>query len=366
MRMFFVVSIVLLLLLGVLEIYLRFYTSYNEPYFDKQNKIIKRKPNTQGEYKTQYTNSGYFKINNDGWNSHRDYFQRESYSNADSLNSKIRIAIVGHSNIEGLRVPVDKTLSKIFEEDLNRNGISAEVYTFGFGGMHMAQAMDISRYVVSKYTPDILIIGTLSCDFLFENSCWKNFLNLDVKSNGEIEEILPKRFYNESESIFSFLHFCKTFKYLDEKSGIGFRLKRTDKKQTYVQNDSILNLKYNFGADYILKEFECLPGKTQEDILPVFFIKFPDIVPSYNYSFEKVNLSTIDYERNWIENKIEGRNFKIIDLKNTLYDDYLKNKQNFDFKNDYHLNQHAHKVIGEYLSDYFQKYFKQKHEERQH
>ena len=145
------------------ELYIRLFCNYCEPWFDKSKKILKRKPDTEGIYRTEFTNTGYYRINNKGWNSHQEYYERQDTKDREQ---KFRIAIVGHSNIEGLRVPVDKTMSKILEDDLNKNGIPTEVYTFGFGGMHLVQAMHVSRYIANQLHPNVLIIGTMLDD------CW--------------------------------------------------------------------------------------------------------------------------------------------------------------------------------------------------
>jgi hypothetical protein len=57
---------------------MRLFTSYCEPQFDNKYKIVKRKKNTEGIYRTENTNTGYFRINDEGWNSHRDYFKEEA------------------------------------------------------------------------------------------------------------------------------------------------------------------------------------------------------------------------------------------------------------------------------------------------
>ena len=93
----------------------------------------------------------------------------------------------------------------------------------------------------------------------------------------------------------------------------------------------------------------------RENEIPVFFIKFPGIIPSYNYNFEEIS-------PNFKQNKwpfagiIRKKNFRIIDLGKAFMNDCSLHSYKYDFENDYHYNSHAHKVIGVELSKHIQLY----------
>jgi hypothetical protein len=338
-------------LLVLLEIYTRLFGNYCEPWFDKHSKIIKRKKNTQGTYKTKNTENGYFRINNEGWNSYRDYFKEKKYSVGKG--KKIRIAIIGHSNIEGLRVPVEKTSSRILENELVGQGKNVEVYTFGYGGMHLAQALHVSRYVMHEFAPDIIIIGTLLDNFLLRTSDKRNFLSLNIVED-KIIEVLPDKYQEEYHSPFSFLYFFKAVKYTDIRFSIGEKIislfsnfrNETEPVNHYLRIQDTNYKKVLFqGIDYLLNEFKKIDNQAQ-----IIFVDFPQKIPSYNV---KANIPEfLSQHHSRIIEEIENYGFHIVDIKTDLYNDYSKNRVFFDFPGDAHYNQRAHEVIGKSFSDY--------------
>lgn len=340
----------------VLELYIRIFGNYCEPWFDKKDKIVKHKPNTEGVYKTEFTNTGYFRINNEGWNSHRDYFRRQE---TGKQKNKFRIVIVGDSNIEGLRVSIDKTMSKILENELNKNGIPAEVYTFAFGGMHLAQAMHISRYAVNHFQPDLLLIGTMLDDFWAHSTEKKNFLNLSL-DNGTVQEVLPQNYVYEENSAFSFLYFSKLIYYFDIKTKIGERLTSIRKKRICINCDNevkdiITSSDKEKALEYIFNEIRNItqPGTINE--IPFFYLKFPNIIPSNNYDYETYK-SSYNIKEDQFAKYFTKNTYKIIDFEAAFFYNYKVNGQKFDFKNDYHFNEQAHKVVGLQLSGFIQQF----------
>ncbi len=344
-----------------LELYIRLFTDYCEPWFDKRTKIVKRKSGSEGNYKTQFTNTGYFRINNEGWNSHRDYFPRKSFKGTvkPEKKSKTRIAIIGHSNVEGLRVPVGRTLSKVLEDGLIENGIDAEVYTFGFGGMHIAQALHVSRYVTEKYQPDILIIGASFTGFLYDRTIGDNFLSLDIQEDGMIREVPPLKYIEKSKSPLTILYCSKVIKFADIRFKLGENLNFLFRSDSY-RRDHISKKKNPLmikGSDYerkILSGIYYLMERFKEDELKLgtgtrtYFIDFPINIPTFNNYRDQYPLSLMNFHKevNYI---ISTYDFPIINLEKALLMDYRINRQKTDFPGDMHYNAHGHKVIGEYL-----------------
>jgi len=359
--------ILFILLALCLEMYLRLFGNYCEPWFDKEEKIVKRRPNTEGVYKTEFTNSGYYHINNEGWNSHRNYYPRiendkglpkKSKREAEDANqnsSTLRIAIVGHSNIEGLRVPVDKTLSKILEDDLNKKAIHAEVYTFGFGGMDLAQALHVSRYVMRRFHPDILLIGTQLDDFWEASTKKKNFLKLTMDTIGNIQEVLPQKYECDEDSPFSLLYFSKWVYFLERRIGLGERgfhflkAKKLSVGDTKEQK-GISESEWDSAYRYIIQEFKKVASQNGDQEVPYFFLKFSPYIPSFNYDYTRIQSndkeSKCRFEESLCRNEIQ-----VIDLDDAFKADYKIHGENYDFINDFHYNENAHQVIGLYLSD---------------
>lgn len=356
--------IIVLALILIIESYMRLFGNYCEPYFDKKLKIVKRIKHTEGVYKTKFTNTGYFRINNEGWNSHRNYFRKqETEDRKQEYDKKLRIAIVGHSNIEGLRVSVDKTLSKVLEDDLNKRGVNAEIYTFGYGGMHLAQAMHVSRYVIQTFQPDMLIIATLLDDFWTDSASKKNFLSLSINNENEIIEIIPNDFIYNEDSPFSFLYFSKFIHYADKKTGLGKAIYSIINKSTRLnrklrkKSEEELKITGKIGIKYILNEFNKI--HKSKGIIPIFFINFPQTIPSYNYDFMKlINLEEQNVKSQLLD-IVRDFQFQIINLEKALIDDYAINSRKFDFENDYHYNEHTHMVLGMELSSFIQLYLQQ-------
>ena len=349
----FIVLIIFFSFLLIAELYFRLFANYNEPYFDKKTKIIKREKNTEGVYKTDFVKTGYFRINNYGWNSFRDY---EEEKNPETC----RIAIVGHSNVEGLRVDVNQTFPALLNDKLIANGKNAEVYTFGFGNMHLAQALHVSRHVVSKYDPDILVIGTLLDDFFQEPGNDNNyFLSLNINSKGEIEEVSPVRSNNMENysSIFSFLYFSKAIKYSDIRCGLGSKLKmRIGRNHKIIRNLKFCNSSNNqrliMATDYLLSEFQKIQ---QANNIKIFFLNFPIAIPSYN-SINSNYINHFKEHRDKVIKQIEKYLFPVITLENSFTKDYKENEEKFDFPNDGHYNTRAHAVIADTLTRYFLNY----------
>lgn len=354
---FILIAIVIILS----EIYFRFFTDYNEPYFDKRSNIIKRKRNTEGRYITSYTNSGYFKINNAGWNSTRNYYE-------DKEEGKYRIAVIGHSNVEGLRNPVEKNFPNILEKELLKNDINAEVYTFGFSSMHMAQALHVSRYIIPRYHPDIVIIGTLSDDFFFQTTEDKYFLSLNIDNSDDIVEIAPtysyRSYYNKSP--LSSLYYLRLVKHFDDRFNIGKRIfnlilkvKAKCKKEEYIPYANIPNRhiqqlsnesymkKVEKLREYIFTEFRNIE---KNENIEFIFLGLPVNPASYNKFYDDYE-SRLEYVERTAR-QLKQYDLELLDLTLAFEQDYRINKMKFDFPGDGHLNEHAQKLIGNILAKY--------------
>jgi len=115
--------------------------------------------------------------------------------------------------------------------------------------------------------------------------------------------------------------------------------------------DSGYEKKILTGINYTMEEFHKL-SNCEGISLQIYFISFPESIPSFNY--KEINYPLyLKHHHKKISDLITGCQFPVINLEPAFSEDYKKNKQNFDFLNDGHYNQNAHEVTGKYLAKYF-------------
>jgi lysophospholipase L1-like esterase len=75
----------------------------------------------------------------------------------------LRIAVLGDSYTEALQVPVEKTFWSVMEQEMqhchNWNRRPVEVLNFGVAGYSTAQELQMLRYRVWNYSPDIILLA---------------------------------------------------------------------------------------------------------------------------------------------------------------------------------------------------------------
>jgi lysophospholipase L1-like esterase len=70
-----------------------------------------------------------------------------------------RIAILGDSVAYGYSVPLEKTFSRLLEQQLNRNGHRAEVLNFAVNGYGTVAELELYKTRVRDYHPDIVLLA---------------------------------------------------------------------------------------------------------------------------------------------------------------------------------------------------------------
>jgi len=98
---------------------------------------------------------GRWRINNAGWNSDIDYFPRNQ-------RTKLLIAIIGDSYIEAFHVDINKSITANLREKLHGR---FDVYGFGKSGAPLSHYLQMTRYVVKHFDPDIIVINVIHNDF---------------------------------------------------------------------------------------------------------------------------------------------------------------------------------------------------------
>ena len=94
-----------------------------------------------------------WRINNAGWNSPIDY---------QSKGERDRIAVIGDSYVEAFQIDITESYPYLLSNAL---GADYEVYSFGISGAPLSQYLNLSRYVVSEFDPDVLIFNVVHNDF---------------------------------------------------------------------------------------------------------------------------------------------------------------------------------------------------------
>jgi lysophospholipase L1-like esterase len=162
--------------------------------YDGRNGVIRYRPNQTG---VSYPDRDIlhpvpFSVNSDGWNSFHAHYDVPR-------GDKLRIAVVGDSYVAAFEVAPRFSLAGQLESRLGDD--RAEVYAFGVRGAPLSEYLQIARYVVAEYRPDVVVIVIVHNDFdesyrLPAGRYATAFLHLDVDRD-DVEEI-PPRPYRES------------------------------------------------------------------------------------------------------------------------------------------------------------------------
>ncbi len=141
-------------LVAVIEIVFRYVVPASEfPYSMWQSDysilLYDRELDEEGQYTMGRLAQERFtwKINNEGWNSSRDFLPPEERSIP-------LVAFVGSSYVQAFQVDCDRNMTVQIEELLEHE---VDVYGFGMGGALFPQYPSISQYVEDKFDPDMYV-----------------------------------------------------------------------------------------------------------------------------------------------------------------------------------------------------------------
>jgi hypothetical protein len=95
----------------------------------------------------------HWRINNEGWNSPVDYATEKS---------RRRVAVIGDSYVEALQVDIEHSYPNLLASEL---GQAWDVYAFGVSGAPLTQYLHMTRYVVPRFSPDVLVLNLVHNDF---------------------------------------------------------------------------------------------------------------------------------------------------------------------------------------------------------
>jgi len=341
----------LIILVLVLELFFRFVIPSNNPpqtIFSKEDLLYKYKPNQLGLFsigKFAQIRSNY-RINNDGWNSLIDYRKKKN-------NSKKRIAVIGDSYIEAFQVDYDKSYPSLLSNVLKNE---YEIYSFGISGAPLSQYLHMNRYVNKTYDPEIVIINLIHNDFDESLSTFndeKHFLKIQLDQS--ISEIKPQIDYSFSEfnwwkralkksAIVRYLFFNLKIKELLNKTANDF--------EANININAVQNNKKSIvrSTEYLIKTIK----DENKDKSLILLMDAPR-ESIYNSNLSKSQALELN---SMVRNMCKINNVNLIDLTQSMYDDYILNKEKFNSDYDAHWNEYGHKFIADYLIDNFFEIYK--------
>jgi len=360
-------SVTLLFLIG--EVLVRKFVEFEEEHyyrFDAENKLYRRKPNYEGAWHKRNVR-GYFTLNNEGWNSTRNYYKERT-------KDTFRIACIGTSETGSYQVHVKDAWPKILEERLNSAGKKCEVYTFAadraFGYPH---AVHLTRYVVKTFTPDLIIYNSNFPDeSIYGTTDKKHYMLLDIDNKGNVREVPPVNdrlpIMGKRLTLKNLLFQSKLIKYLRPKLALGTRFRKliqlfkginnnsnktiTEKKADNNQNTNLsFAQKDKIAIDYCLTELKKIQETNSVKLIfgiPVLHGK------GFNWNNLTNDQSRINQEKNraFKISLLQSRNLPFFDISQAFVDDYAKNNKKFDYLLDPHFNQQGNLVLGESISKY--------------
>lgn len=365
------ISVVFLIFELIIRIRMSNISFYPSRIFDKKCNMYKFKPFQKGKYNVPGKNFvGQYRINNEGWNSLRDYFKERK----KNIN---RIACIGSSNTIAFEINIEDSYTQIIENTLNNIGIKNEVYTFGVPVISIAQVLHLVRIIVKDYSPDIITITSYSLGGLIISSPTKSeFMTLSVSSTENIKEILP------NINVSFIIRICRLsflLKYLNKKYDIRKKivfitsrfnskshqnLKNINISATRHNNSYLLQKypsykrKYDIALRYIYNQLNYILAKHNVKPLFIFY-------PQSFYSCSNdgaIKLSEESEGRMQTKSLLNEYSLPYFDLTETYVKDYETNRIKFAFVGDTHFNEYGHKVMGEAIAKFLieNKYFEDK------
>ncbi len=293
-----------------------------------------------------------YRINSDGWNSPHDY-------NVKSSNDIFRIAVIGDSYIEAFQVDYDKSYPYLLEKKLN-NEIKnkdkrIEAYTFGHSGANLMQYLAVLRVIVSKYTPDLVIINMVHNDFKESLYGYGRKDNWTLKyDNGSFLEVRPKPVSNlrfkrimRKSALIRFLVVNLDF---NKRLGLVKKIFYADTRK-YEANVDLADLDIFSDRSflyemlgYLFTEYLESVHKYGSDLLLIMntnrhaIYSGKDPKKSEVYLFNRASLEAAD--------KLD---VSIIDLTEPFEKKWKDKGERFDWKSDGHWNSLGHEVVADVI-----------------
>ncbi|MAE67765.1 MAG: hypothetical protein CMJ18_26210 [Phycisphaeraceae bacterium] len=331
------------------------------PVYDRTTSMLRYEANRTGHYRSGSIRDGFFRINNHGFNSVRDYASARTPGRS-------RIAIIGTSAILGAEVHVRDTTAAVLEQRLQEQGADCEVYVFAFSYMHLAQALHVTRHVVDRYAPDLIVIDEMSMSHLRRDlelvDHHVSFLSVSVGEDGAITEHPP---HPMSDMLHRIVRRSATVRYLHKNLRIGWLLRR--KRAQLAQWWS------GRGASPATPPSQAPPGPPPPPAIAKW--KQPDRLAALDYLLDKLaalaapprrmllltgprGASCLEFDcptdaspfDEHFRMKTESEKLALLELTEAYLEDWRAHGKPYVFPDDSHANERGHRIKAEAIAAY--------------
>lgn len=322
----------------------------DQPRNEFVNGVIKYRANQAGVDRLADDYAQPFHINADGWNSgHADY-QIEHKPGVE------RIAIIGDSYVEAFQVPYDQSMAERLETKLKANGHDAEVYRFGISGAPLSQYLHMLEREVLAYKPDrvavLLIHNDFDESFRFVSGRYTSSYRKLIIENGAVSGYVEPQSY---EGTYEPLIQSASYRYLRLRQGLSLGPLRQlllggGVGQDFSANISISAVlaerpKIEIAVDHVMQRFAEL---SREHGFELVFMMDADRGSIYGHSAEDRAGGVLALNE-IARTNAERHGLQFIDLHPVFKQDYANNARQFEYKRDWHWNQHAHELAAKSL-----------------
>ena len=290
------------------------------------------------------------RINNDG------FVNEQDYTNEDDAPL---IAVIGDSYIEAQMVPFDETVHGRLASHLQNE---ARVFSFAFSGAPLSQYLVWARYAKEKYQPQAYVFNVVGNDFDESLLSYKNadgfhyfkegedglelsLVEFRVSPLGKIvrASALLQYLVNNLHAHLSLLSLAKSLGRLIGVAEAGEQ--STDVK--YVGNTSASTDGRRIADSSMAIEafLRMLPDNTgvQKDRILIIVDGLRQKVYG-EISADQASQSYFGVMRNIIINRATREGYAVVDLDGEFEIAYDRDRQKFEFDNDYHWNAHGHNI----------------------
>lgn len=279
---------------------------------------------------------GRWRINNAGWNSEIDYqFNRTE---------RPLIAVIGDSYIESFQIDVGKNVVAILRD---KTKDKFDVYGFGISGASLCDYLQMSRYVLQVFDPEIIIINCCHNDF-DESLCQfvtdTRFRCIDL-SNQQIKEMPTKpysiskikRFFLQSAFLRYLNRNCRIGE-MRQRAKLGLRTQETPYSR-YNDHFQHYRTEIEQACNYLVAKIAQEKGKSE-----VLFVIDGPRWELYSGDLQKSQTLQMN---NLLRIICDQYSCHFLDLTETMVDYYAKHHQRMETIYDYHWNEIGHKVAAE-------------------
>ena len=314
--------------------------------------LITYLPGQTGVFRIENEHSAAFRINRQGWNSAHDHYPGER-------NEKYRIAIIGDSYVAAAQVDYRRSLAEMLERELGADRV--EVFRFGVGGAPMSQYLQMLRHVMSRYSPDSVIVVLAHNDFVpsyrssgvnVSGRYGESLLTYRISGGAVVGENAPVSFSPTADWISQ----LATVRY------VYYQHRLKSKLQGLLSADSV-RFEANIDVDSVRAQAQSITA-----VILYTFEQLKLLATTHDANLLVVmdgNRALIhdggDAETNTTEgvlflNRLAGQiagehGITFLDLHPVFENDYRRNSQKLNFDFDGHWNAYAHELVGKFLAD---------------